>query len=133
MGIYSIIYADPPWLERGSGKIKRGADRHYPLMSTPDICALPVKEWAADNAHLYLWATNNFLPDALQVITAWGSATSPASHGSKATSKKASTAPLIIFKPDSDNTSVAAPNTVSSPFAATYPIAQTSTATALKA
>lgn len=26
---YDIIYADPPWMERGGGKIKRGADRHY--------------------------------------------------------------------------------------------------------
>jgi len=69
---YSIIYADPPWLERGGGKIKRGADRHYPLMSTDDICSLPVKTWAEDDAHLYLWVTNNFLPDGFRVITAWG-------------------------------------------------------------
>lgn len=33
---YKTIYADPPWPEQGGGKIKRGADRHYPLM--------PVKE-----------------------------------------------------------------------------------------
>ena len=30
---YKTIYADPPWKESGGGKIKRGADRHYPLMS----------------------------------------------------------------------------------------------------
>lgn len=64
--------ADPPWLERGGGKIKRGADRHYPLMKTRDICALPVAEVALQNSHLYLWATNNFMPDAFQVMQAWG-------------------------------------------------------------
>lgn len=27
---YKTIYMDPPWAEQGGGKIKRGADRHYP-------------------------------------------------------------------------------------------------------
>ena len=67
---YQIIYADPPWNERGGGKTKRGADRHYPLMKTKDIMALNVP--SAENAHLYLWVTNNFLPDGLAVMKAWG-------------------------------------------------------------
>lgn len=71
-GSYATIYADPPWLERGGGQIKRGADRHYALMKTRDICALPVSSWAAPNAHLYLWVTNNFLEDGLDVMRAWG-------------------------------------------------------------
>lgn len=71
-GSYRTILADPPWLERGAGKIKRGADRHYPLMSTAAICQLPVSQWAAADAHLYLWVTNNFLPDGLDVMKAWG-------------------------------------------------------------
>ena len=33
---YKTIYMDPPWAEQGGGKIKRGADRHYPLMKTKD-------------------------------------------------------------------------------------------------
>mgnify|MGYP001501461447 CR=1 FL=1 len=69
---YQTIYADPPWLEQGGGKIKRGADRHYPLMKTKEIMNLPVAELADDNCHLYLWATNNFLPDALKVMESWG-------------------------------------------------------------
>ena len=71
--LYKTIYADPPWMERGGGKIKRGADKHYPLMSTKDIIALPVREIAdPEGCHLYLWTTNNFLPDALKVVEAWG-------------------------------------------------------------
>ena len=54
-------------LEAGGGKIKRGADRHYPLMKTKDIINLPVADIADDNCHLYLWTTNNFLQDALKV------------------------------------------------------------------
>lgn len=69
---YKTIYADPPWKESGGGKIKRGADRHYPLMSTKEICELPVWKIADDNCHLYLWTTNNFLQDAFKVIEAWG-------------------------------------------------------------
>jgi len=69
---YATLLADPPWLERGGGQVKRGADRHYPLMATRDICALPVRDLALDDAHLYLWVTNNFLPDGLEVMRAWG-------------------------------------------------------------
>lgn len=69
---YGTILADPPWMERGGGKIKRGADRHYALMRTQEIAALPVRDIAAPDAHLYLWVTNNFLPDGLQVMAAWG-------------------------------------------------------------
>jgi N6-adenosine-specific RNA methylase IME4 len=69
---YHTIYCDPPWAERGGGQIKRGADRHYPLMKTKDIIALPVEALAEENAHLYLWVTNNHLPDGLEVMKAWG-------------------------------------------------------------
>jgi len=70
---YDIIYVDPPWPESGGGKIKRGADRHYPLMKVKDIVAMPVVELAYDRgSHLYLWSTNNYLPDAFDVMKAWG-------------------------------------------------------------
>lgn len=69
---YKTIYADPPWMESGGGKIKRGADRHYPLMKTKDIISLPVKSICEENAHLYLWVTNNFLKDGLEVMESWG-------------------------------------------------------------
>lgn len=71
---YKTIYADPPWPENGVGKIKRGADKHYPLMKVKEIIALDgfVKELSEDNAHLYLWVTNNYLPDGLKVMEAWG-------------------------------------------------------------
>jgi N6-adenosine-specific RNA methylase IME4 len=70
--LYRTIYADPPWYEQGGGKIKRGANRHYPLMKTPVIAALPIAEIADENCHLYLWATNNHLHDAMHVASGWG-------------------------------------------------------------
>ena len=69
---YRTIYADPAWNEVGGGKIVRGANRHYSLMKTEDIKAIPVAEIADDNCWLYLWVTNNFLKDGLSVMEAWG-------------------------------------------------------------
>lgn len=71
---YSIILADPPWTfntysDRGKG---RSADRHYNPMTTADICALPVAALAADNCALFLWIVPQSLPEALEVIRAWG-------------------------------------------------------------
>lgn len=74
MGIFKTIYADPPWAEYGGGKLKRGADKFYPLMSTDEIISLKdfVNDIACDDCHLYLWVTNNFLRDGLRVINEWG-------------------------------------------------------------
>lgn len=69
---YKTIYADPPWPEYGGGKIKHGADKHYSLMTVKDITLLPVQAITEDNAHLYLWVTNNYLPAGLEVMRAWG-------------------------------------------------------------
>lgn len=68
---YKTILIDPPYYEIGGGKIKRGADRHYPLMKTKDIkivCWEQLVDKVNDNAHLYLWVTNNFLKDGLEIM-----------------------------------------------------------------
>jgi len=41
-------------------------------MNTADICALPVKDITAENSILFMWATFPKIPDALEVIKAWG-------------------------------------------------------------
>lgn len=68
---YHTIAADPPWLECGGGQSKRGADRHYPLMSKKDIVVAMRDSgvWRpAGSCHLWLWATSNHLPDALWLM-----------------------------------------------------------------
>jgi len=74
---FKTIVADPPWNECGGGKVKRGADRHYPLMKTRDI--IPLMQTVLfkhqpdpSGCHLYLWVTNNFLRDGLEVMDALG-------------------------------------------------------------
>jgi len=73
---FRTILIDPPWMERGGGKIKRGADRHYPLLKTDEIIRV-IKESGIFNpdkkgSHLYLWVTNNFLIDGLRVMRELG-------------------------------------------------------------
>lgn len=72
---YRTLLIDPPWLELGGGKIKRGADRHYDLMKTSEIIEYltsVLKDRIYRNCHCYLWVTNNFLPDGLLVLEALG-------------------------------------------------------------
>lgn len=72
-GRFRTIVADPPWPERGGGKTVRGCQRHYPTMTVREIAALPVPTlYGSDGAHLWLWATNSYLEDALLVMRAWG-------------------------------------------------------------
>jgi len=73
-GTYNVIYADPPWQYNNSIGKWGPANSHYSTMPTADICALSekIKLSIAENAVLFLWATNPFLEDALQVIDSWG-------------------------------------------------------------
>ena len=72
---FSTILADPPWrfLNR-TGKMAPEHKRlkRYETMSTDEICKLPVKGFATDNSHLYLWCPNAILPMGLRVMEAWG-------------------------------------------------------------
>lgn len=68
---YNIIYADPPWSYKDSG-CRGAAAKHYDTMSVEDICALPIQEISANDSVLFMWATYPKLPEALQVIKAWG-------------------------------------------------------------
>jgi len=70
---YKTIYLDPPWNLSGAGKIKRGADKYYPLMKTEDIFAMKsfIDELSDDHCHMYMWVTNNFLKTGLQLLEHW--------------------------------------------------------------
>lgn len=68
---FPTIYADPPW-DYDNSSSRGAAINHYPTMSLEEICAEPVRELAAENAHLHLWTTNAFLRPAYDVLDAWG-------------------------------------------------------------
>ncbi|HTM72238.1 MAG TPA: MT-A70 family methyltransferase, partial [Pseudolabrys sp.] len=69
---FAVLYADPPWrfevhAETGMDRL---ADNHYPTMTTEAIKAVSVP--AADDCVLFLWATAPMLPQAIEVMAAWG-------------------------------------------------------------
>ena len=68
---FACIYADPPW-RYGNQGTRAATDDHYGTMSVDEICALPIADIAAEDAHLHLWTTNAFLFDAKRVMEAWG-------------------------------------------------------------
>jgi len=71
--LYGVILADPPWrwepYSRDTG-MDRAADNHYPTMTLDAIKNLSVP--AAADCILFLWATIPMLPQALEVMAAWG-------------------------------------------------------------
>lgn len=85
---YNVIYADPPWKTKAGRPLKgykivdgkqifnalsnEPRELPYPTMSVQEICDLPVQSITSDDAHLYMWVTNQYLPQAFKVIEAWG-------------------------------------------------------------
>lgn len=76
---FQCIAADPPWhfrartaLQMSNWTSRRDAEKHYPVMGVDDIAALPVRELAAPDAHLFLWTTGPCLRQSFEVMDAWG-------------------------------------------------------------
>jgi N6-adenosine-specific RNA methylase IME4 len=71
---YRVILADPPWFfENYSAKGQhKSPHRHYDCLTSDQIEALPVRELAADDCVLALWATAPTLPIAMMTLTLWG-------------------------------------------------------------
>lgn len=74
-GKHSTILIDPPWrfLNR-TGKVAPEHRRlhRYETMSFEEIGKLPVKNYAADKAHLYMWCPNALLFEGLSIMKEWG-------------------------------------------------------------
>lgn len=82
---YRAIVADPPWRYRTDiSKMSRehrekgwsGARPQYDTLTFEQIAGMNVLDYAADDAHLYLWITNGMLVDpahpAHMICAAWG-------------------------------------------------------------
>ena len=68
---YGAILADPEWHFQDSGMLSHPAN-HYPTSDLETIKARDVPSIAADDCVLFLWATVPMLPQALEVMKAWG-------------------------------------------------------------
>jgi N6-adenosine-specific RNA methylase IME4 len=86
-GGFNLIMADPPWAfanwsERGEEK---NASSQYRCQSLDWLKALPIDVLAAEDCLLWLWATNPMLPQAFEVLSAWGFTFATAGHWVKKT------------------------------------------------
>lgn len=85
---YKVIYADPPWKQKAGRKMSgykivdgkqiwnsnhvKSEDMQYQTMSIEDIKNLPVSKFADKDCFLFMWVTNQYLPQAFEVVKAWG-------------------------------------------------------------
>jgi N6-adenosine-specific RNA methylase IME4 len=70
-GQFGTIYADPPW-RLSTGGVRRKL--RYDSMDLDEIKALGerIQDICLPDAHLWLWSTNPHLPEAFEVVKAWG-------------------------------------------------------------
>lgn len=74
-GKFNVIYADPPWDVKAGPDWGSNGESHsleYPIMSLDQIKNLPVKELAGEDAHLYLWTINKYIPETYDIARGWG-------------------------------------------------------------
>ena len=72
---YRCILVDPPWKQAMSGKYKKhqmSEGLPYETMTLDEIKALPVGLLAAEDCHLWLWTTNQFLRAGFECMEDWG-------------------------------------------------------------
>lgn len=71
---YQIIYADPPWEMRYATGLKDGfhcLDVPYKQISLKDIKNLPIKNITDENAILFLWCIDTYLPNLQEIMNSW--------------------------------------------------------------
>lgn len=74
---YPTILTDFPWQQTmvtgfTHPRHKRPNTLPYPTMTLPEIRSLPIPDLADTNCHLWLWTTNQFLPDGFDLMKYWG-------------------------------------------------------------
>jgi MT-A70 len=77
VGPFPLIYADPPWRyndarNTGDHRETTGALDHYNDEGLDKLKELEVRSIAATDSVLFCWATFPLLPDALELVGAWG-------------------------------------------------------------
>lgn len=70
VGVFPVLYVDPPWRYEHASTTSREIENHYPTMSDDQLRALTLP--AADDAVLLMWATSPKLAEALDLMRHWG-------------------------------------------------------------
>lgn len=73
---YGCVLADPPWAFRTFGGKNqtphRGAHDHYITTETANLKDIPVADWCAKDAALFMWVVDSHFDEALELGRAWG-------------------------------------------------------------
>lgn len=72
---FNILYVDPPWKYRNDGsrgKLKGAVSKQYNSLSIEDLKKLHIDKITEKNCILYLWVTNPFIREGLELLDAWG-------------------------------------------------------------
>lgn len=73
---YDVLILDPPWpmqkIRREVRPNQTGFD--YQTMTVSEIVEIGRRAVAAlyENAHVFLWVTNHFIPESFKILKAWG-------------------------------------------------------------
>lgn len=72
---YNTLVIDPPWCvptKSRIGRPNRPQGLPYETMTVEQIKNFPIKNYAEQGAHIYLWTTNKFIREAYNVFDSWG-------------------------------------------------------------
>lgn len=74
MGAYATVVIDPPWPNAKMKMQGHGGSTFewYEKLTIPQIRDLPIPKVLADDAFVFLWTIQRFLPDAFDLFKAWG-------------------------------------------------------------
>lgn len=76
-GKFNVIYADPPW-QYSNSQLGGSAEGHYQTLSQEEIknyqdkTRRKIDDLIHKNAVLFLWVTNAFLKEGLEICGSWG-------------------------------------------------------------
>jgi N6-adenosine-specific RNA methylase IME4 len=72
---FNILYVDPPWRYKKpqtGGSLKSGASQQYSTLSFEDLKNLPINKITEKDCILFLWTTNPFIKEGLELLESWG-------------------------------------------------------------
>lgn len=72
-GVFSVLYADPPW-DIGSMVLEKWEsplEDKYPTMTPEELKAMELPKMAEDSV-CFMWTTLSTLPQALELLSSWG-------------------------------------------------------------
>ena len=72
---FNVLYVDPPWQYRNDGKrgkLKGAVSKQYNSLSIDDLKKLEVCKIVEKDCILFLWVTNPFIKEGLELVESWG-------------------------------------------------------------